>query len=97
MRGALSLRHVACLAVVVLRWGAWLSLNADVVVVTDGDTGGSRPTHTHIHTQMSGMPGGGHFISVVLVSRRHLLVESVRNWRIMTLSYRKQPSLFIFV
>lgn len=47
MRRAVSLRHVAWLAVVIVRWGAWLSLNADVLAGTDGDAGVSWPRDTN--------------------------------------------------
>lgn len=55
---------------VIVRWGAWLSFNADVVGGTDGDAGVSRPTDTNDWDE-----GGGHFIFVAVVSRHHLLLK----------------------
>lgn len=74
MRRAVSLRHVAWLAVVIVRWRAWLSLNADVVAGTNGDAGVSRPRDTNDWDE-----GGGHFIFVAVVSRHYLLLKRVRN------------------
>lgn len=70
-----------------LRWGAWLSLNADAVVGADGDAGVSRPTHTH--TDEWG-ERGSLFICGCGVK---VPFSGKKKWWIMTLLCRKQPSL----